>query len=114
MIIKRGDLVLVDLNPVKESEQGKSRPCVVIQNNIGNSVSSTTIVAVLSSKIDKEYPFTVLVKKGEANLPKDSLILCNQLRTISINHRIIKKIGSLKSNTIKKLNEAIKVSLDLD
>ncbi len=83
MNIKRGGIVLVDLEPVKGSEQGKTRPCLIIQNDIGNSVSPTTIVAAITSKIEKEYPFTVLIRQGEANLPKESLILCNQIRTVS-------------------------------
>lgn len=114
MNIKRGDIVLTDLEPVKGSEQGKTRPCLIIQNDIGNNVSPTTIVAAITSKIEKEYPFTVLVQEGEANLPKDSLVLCNQIRTISKQHRLIKKIGSLKPDTMKKVDNALKTSLALE
>ncbi len=114
MIIERGDIVLTDLEPVKGSEQGKTRPCLVVQNNIGNKFSSTTVVASITSHIEKQYPFTVLVKAGEGNLPKDSLVQCNQVRTISKEHRILKKIGSLSLETMKKINEALKTSLALD
>ncbi len=114
MTIKRGDIVLTRLEPVKGSEQGKTRPCLVVQNDIGNKVSPTTIVAALTSKIEKEYPFTVFLKKGEANLPKDSLVLCNQIRTVSIEHRIEKKLGTLKPETMKKIDQALKVSLALE
>jgi mRNA interferase MazF len=114
MNIKRGDVVLADLEPVKGSEQGKTRPCLVVQNDIGNAVSPTTIVAAITSKIEKEYPFTVLVKEGEASLPKDSLILCNQIRTVSTQHRLIKKIGSLKPETMKKVDNALKTSLGIE
>ncbi|MFH0954706.1 MAG: type II toxin-antitoxin system PemK/MazF family toxin [Candidatus Micrarchaeota archaeon] len=114
MNIKRGDVVLTNLEPTKGSEQGKTRPCLVIQNNIGNSASPTTIVAAITSTIEKEYPFTVFVPHGEASLPKDSLILCNQIRTISKEHRILKKIGSLKPDTMKKVDGALKISLALE
>ncbi len=114
MIIERGDIILTDLEPVKGSEQGKTRPCLVVQNNIGNKLSSTTIVASITSHTEKQYPFTVLVNAGEGNLPKDSLIQCNQLRTISKEHRIFKKIGSVSPETMKKVNEALKTSLALD
>ena len=114
MNIKRGDIVLTDLEPVKGSEQGKTRPCLIVQNDLGNIASPTTITAAVTSKTEKEYPFTVFVKKGEANLPKDSLILCNHLRTISREHRIIKKIGSLNQATMKKVDEALKTSLGLE
>lgn len=114
MTIKRGNVILTDLEPVKGSEQGKTRPCLVIQNDIGNSVSPTTIVAAITSKTEKEYPFMVHIQKSEGNLPKDSTILLNQLRTISIEHRIIKKIGTLKPSIMKKVDEALKISLALE
>ena len=114
MSIRRGDVVLVDLEPVKGSEQGKTRPCLVIQNNIGNKLSPTTIIAAITSKTGQEYPFTVKVGKGKGNLPKDSLILLNQLRTISVKHRVVKKLGTLKPKTMLAIDEALKVSLELD
>lgn len=113
MTIKRGDIVLTDLEPVKGSEQGKTRPCLVIQNDLGNRLSPTTIVAAISSKIGKEFPFTVFLQKGEGNLPKDSLVLCNHLRTISTEARIIKKIGALNHEKMKKVDAALKTSLGL-
>lgn len=113
MEIKRGDVFLVNLDPVKGSEEGKTRPCVIIQNNIGNKFSKTTIVASITSNISNNYPFIVKVFKGEANLPKDSAILLNQINTIS-EERIIKKIGSLSEEIIKKINSAIKNSLELE
>ncbi len=114
MIIERGDVVLTDLEPVKGSEQGKMRPCLVIQNNIGNRVASTTIIAAITSNTEKQYPFTVFVNSGEGNLPKDSLILCNQIRTVSKEHRIKGKLGSLNLETMEKVDEALKTSLGID
>ena len=114
MIIKRGDVVLADLEPVKGSEQGKTRPCLVIQNDIGNRVSPITIVAAITSKTGKEYPFTVFVGKGGGNLSFDSLVLCNQIRSVSTQDRITKKIGALKPSTMKKVDEALKTSLALE
>jgi mRNA interferase MazF len=114
MIIKRGDIVLANLEPVIGSEQGKTRPCLVIQNDLGNTSSTTTIVAAITSNTEHQYPFTVLAEKGEANLQKDSLIMLHQIRTISIENRILKKIGSLKPATMKRVDEAIKTSLALE
>lgn len=114
LMIERGDILLVDLEPVKGSEQGKIRPCLVVQNNIGNNNSSTTIIAAISSKVEKEFPFTVFVEKGVGNLSNDSLILCNEIRSISIKHRLIKKLGSLSESKMIKVNSALKVSLGLD
>lgn len=114
MDIKRGDVVLVDLEPIKGSEQGKTRPCLIIQNNVGNKISPTTIVAAITSKSEKEYPFTVFVKKGKGGLPKNSFVLLNQIRTISKKDRIIKVLGFLDSKIMGKVDSAIKVSLGID
>ncbi len=114
MNIRRGDIVLVNLEPVKGSEQGKTRPCLIIQNNTGNSFSNTTIIAPLTSNVEgKDYPFVVFIKIGEGNLPKDSLVLLNQIRTVSIEERISSKLGSLNPSSMKKVDQAIKVSLAL-
>ena len=88
MIIKRGDVVLADFEPVKGSEQGKIRPCLVIQNDLGNLASPTTIVAAITSNTEKEFPFTVFVQAGDGGLQRQGLILCNHIRSISINDRI--------------------------
>jgi mRNA interferase MazF len=114
MIIKRGDIILVDLEPVKGSEQGKIRPCLVIQNDIGNEKSPTTIIAAITSKIQREYPFTATITKEESNLKKDSIVLCNQIRSISTKERTISRIGKLNSKAMERVNEALKISLGLN
>ncbi len=114
MIIERGDVVLTDLELVKGSEQGKTRPCLVIQNNVGNHAGSTTIVAAITSNVEKQYPFTVFVHSGEGNLSKDSLVLCNHIRTISKEYRIKKKLGTLNVGTMKEVDEALKTSLGIE
>lgn len=115
MSLKRGDVLLVNLEPVKGSEQGKIRPCLVIQNDTGNQFSPTTIVAAITSKIpEKEYPFTVKILALDSSLKVDSLVLLNQIRTISIKDRTIKKLGSLSNEQMKKVDEALKISLALE
>lgn len=113
MNIKRGDIVLVNLDPVKGSEQGKIRPALIIQNDIGNEYSPITIIAPITSKIfSKEFPTNVQIKTEESSLEKDSTILLNQIREID-KSRIIKKLKKIDESTIKKVDIAIKVSLDL-
>jgi len=112
--IQRGNIILVNLDPVIGSEQGKIRPSIVIQNNIGNETSPTTIVAPITSKIfTKEFPTNVHILSRESKLKEDSTILLNQIRTID-KSRIIKKLSVLDSNIMNKVNLAIKVSLDLE
>ena len=112
--IRRGDIFLVNLKPITGSEQGGIRPAVIIQNNVSNLYSPTTIIAPITSKIfSKEFPTNVYLNKKDSKLDRDSTILLNQIRSID-KKRIIKKLSSLKEDIIKKINLAIKVSLSLD
>mgnify|MGYP001572817862 CR=1 FL=1 len=114
MEIKRGDILLVNFEPVKGSEQGRIRPAVVIQNNILNKFSPLTIVAPITSKVyEKEYPTNVFIRKEDSALNNDSTILSNQIRTID-KRRIIKKLGVLDIILMNKVDMAIKISLALD
>ncbi|MBU2523274.1 MAG: type II toxin-antitoxin system PemK/MazF family toxin [Nanoarchaeota archaeon] len=114
MKLIRGDIVLVNLEPSLGSEQGRKRPAVVLQNNISNIYSPTTIIAPITSKIyEKEYPTNVFLNKENSGLDKDSTLLLNQIRVID-KRRIIKKLGFLNEETMKKVDLAIKVSLYLD
>ncbi len=113
METKRGDIVLVDFEPVKGSEQGGIRPALIIQNNIYNKYSTTTIVAPITSKLyKKEYPTNVFLYKNDSNLDKDSNILLNQIKTID-KLRIKKKISTLPNEIMNKVDLAIKISLGL-
>ncbi|HIH32862.1 MAG TPA: type II toxin-antitoxin system PemK/MazF family toxin [Candidatus Diapherotrites archaeon] len=115
MIIKRGDILLVNLEPVMGSEQGKIRPCIVVQNNTANQFSPTTIIVPLTSVFaDKAYPTEVILGTQESGLKKISAVLCNQIRTVSKEERVLKKLSTLKPETMHKVDSALKVSLALD
>jgi mRNA interferase MazF len=112
--LKRGDIFLANLEPIKGSEQGGIRPVLIIQNDISNKYSPVTIIAAITSKIfDKEFPTNVFISKEDSGLDKDSTVLLNQIRTLD-NSRLIKRIGSLDSFIMKKVDIAIKVSLDIN
>ena len=112
--IIRGDVVVVNLEPTTGSEQkGISRPCVVIQNDLGNRTANTTIIVPLTdAKSKKTYPFQVFIMKGEGGTTKDSIARCEQIRTID-KSRIIKKMGYLNPETIVQLDFALRRSLEL-
>ena len=113
MSIRRGDLFYVDLNPTKGSEQRGRRPVLVIQNDIGNEVSPTTIIAPLTTKsFTKEYPINVNISKGVAGLKENSTALLSQIRTID-KSSLENKIGHLPESYMSKVDEAIRVSLEL-
>jgi mRNA interferase MazF len=110
----RGMVVEVSLDPVVGHEQGRSRPCVVVQNNVGNRYSSTTIVVPLTdaAHIKAPSPIYVLVKKGEGGTAKDSYILCDQIRTID-QRRFCRVYGALETETMARIDAALLISLGL-
>lgn len=113
MIVKRGEVYLADLSPVQGSEQGGTRPVLIIQNDIGNRFSPTVIIAAITAKISKaKLPTHIEIDKDEVGLIKDSVILLEQIRTID-KKRLDNKIGSLEDNTMVKVNKAIEISLGL-
>lgn len=114
MNIKRGEIFLANLEPIKGSEQGGTRPVLIIQNDISNKHSPVTIVGAITSKIfEKEYPTNVFISKDDSGLDKDSTIMLNQIRTID-NSRLMKKIGILDNFTMNKVDLAIKISLGIE
>jgi len=114
MEIKRGDIILAGLEPVKGSEQGGVRPVLVIQNDEGNKFSPTTIIAPITSKVfSKEFPTNVEISKQESRLNNDSTVLLNQIRTID-KSRVIKKISSLDNFIMNQIDKSLKISLSLN
>ncbi|MBU0560505.1 MAG: type II toxin-antitoxin system PemK/MazF family toxin [Bacteroidetes bacterium] len=111
----RGDVYLVNLDPIIGKEIGKSRPAVIIQNNIGNKFSPVTIIAPISStkEITKPLPIMIFLKKGEAGLTEDSYVDCGQIRTVDKDERLITKFGALDNSKILEVDKAIKISLSL-
>ena len=114
MDIKRGEIYWAKLAPVRGSEQGGIRPCLVVQNDVSNANSPLTIVAAITSKIkSKKFITNVFLQENSTGLRKDSAILLNQIKTID-KTRIIKKIGNLNIGLMKKVDMAIRVSFGLD
>lgn len=110
--IKRNEIYYADLNPVKGSEQGGIRPVLVIQNDMGNKHSPTTIVAAITSKEEKAK-LPTHVEVGSCGVERKSLALLEQIRTID-KSRLIKYVGELDGATVKEINEAIVISLGLN
>lgn len=109
--IKRGEIYLADLSPTIGSEQGGRRPVLVLQNNIGNYYSPTTIVASITSNIryKRVLPTHVLIEARD-KLDNDSLILLEQVRTID-KRRLIRRLGNLKSDELKKVDICLGISI---
>lgn len=112
-MIKRGEIYFAQLNPVIGSEQGGIRPVVVVQNDIGNQYSPTTIILAITSQINKaKLPTHVELKAETYGLERDSVILAEQIRTID-KTRLKQRIATLNEETMKKVEQALLISLGL-
>ena len=113
MNIRRGEVYLAALDPVLGKEISKTRPIVVMSNDKNNAFSGTvTVLPITSQSVGKTYPFEVLLPMGTANLPKDSKVKADQIRTVD-KSRIIKHIGALKPNEIESIENAIRLHLGI-
>ena len=110
--IKRGDVFYADLTRGVGSEQSGCRPVLIIQNDIGNKYSNTTVIAVITSRISKaKIPTHCPIRAGQG-LGRDSLILLEQIRTID-KARLRGFIGTLNSAVMQKVNKALAISVGL-
>ncbi len=109
----RGEVYLVNFDPTLCSEIKKTRPALIIQNDIANEHSPITIVAAITSKFDNTlYPTEVEISAGEGGLKQNSVVLLNQIRSID-RQRLTKKLGKVKDLTLRKVDLSIKISLGL-
>ena len=112
---KRWSIYLVNLDPTVGSEQGKTRPVLIIsENKINSMLPVINVLPITSLKTGpKIYPNEVLLKKEHSQLDKDSLVLCYQIRTID-KKRLIKKLGEIQRDDLKnEVVEALSFQLGL-
>jgi mRNA interferase MazF len=109
----RGEIYYADLSPCIGSEQGGHRPVLIIQNNVGNEHSSTVIIASITSSRKPYLPTHVGIKAKATGLPKDSTVLCEQIRTVD-KQRLYSHCGYVDKNTMaQKIDKALLISLNL-
>ena len=110
-IIKRGDVFYAELNPVVGSEQGGTRPVLIISNNTGNRHSPTVIIAAITSRVHTKakLPTHTSVTDVEG-LDKDSIILLEQIRTID-KQRLKQYMGMMPDNIMARVDKALAISL---
>lgn len=113
MSVRRGDIFYADLSPVVGSEQGGTRPVIIIQNDIGNKYSPTVICAAITSQINKaNLPTHIEISADRYNLIKDSVILMEQIRTID-KKRLREKVCSTDDELISLVDKALVISLGI-
>ena len=113
MEISRGDIFIADLNPVQGSEQGGVRPVVIVQNDRGNRFSPTVICAAMTSQLSKnDLPTHVWVAAKDSGLKSDSLVLCEQIRTIE-KRRLKSRAGHIGGLALERVNAALRAALGI-
>ena len=111
-LFKRGDIYWINLNPTEGSEIGKTRPAVIVSNDINNKFADTVTIVPLTTSTEKIYPFEVFIEKNAANLKDDSKAKANQIRTVD-KKRIKERIGNLPEVLFEQIVKAIKIHLDM-
>ena len=110
----RGEIYLANLEPVVGSEQGGIRPVVILQNNVGNKHSPTTIAAPITTKrVPNSLPIHVFVFATRSGLPQDSCVLLEQIRVLD-KSRLTEKIGKVNAVTMDYIDAALKISVGLN
>ena len=112
-IVKRGEIYYADLSPVVGSEQGGVRPVLIVQNDTGNRHSPTVIAAAITSQTGKaKMPTHIELAASCCGLPKDSVILLEQIRTLD-KRRLRERMGKVDGAVMEKVDTAIAVSFGL-
>ncbi len=111
-MVRRGEIYYVDWSAGRGSEQAGVRPALIVQNDVGNRHSSTTIVVAITTRRHQVYPFQVGITAAESGLPKDSVIKCEQVQTID-EARLGRLAGTLASEKLREVDVALHVSLGL-
>lgn len=110
-IIKRGDVYYAELNPVIGSEQGGTRPVLIISNDTGNRHSPTVIIAAITGKTKTKLPTHTEAKNFEG-LDRDSIILLEQIRTID-KQRLKQHMGKMPADIMARVDKALAISVSL-
>jgi mRNA interferase MazF len=115
--MRRGDIFLVDLDPVQGSEAAKRRPAVIVSNDGANTVAArlgrgvVTVVPITSS-VARVYPFQVLLPAADCSLPRDSKAQAEQVRSVAV-ARLRERIGRVPAPLMTRVDEALRLHLAL-
>jgi mRNA interferase MazF len=109
----RGEIYLVNFDPTIGAEIQKTRPALIVQNDIANRHSPITIIAAITSHVEEPlYPKEVLVKAPEGGLTVDSVVLLNQVRSVD-KRRLMRRLGGLTPATMERVTRALQISLGM-
>jgi mRNA interferase MazF len=110
---RRGEIYLVRFDPTIGHEIRKTRPAVVIQNDVSNQYSPITIVAAISSQFSSPpFPREIVIEPEESGLPERSAVILNKIRSVD-RQRLAKKMGRISAQSMQRVDQAIRISLGL-
>ena len=125
MTVKRGEIYWVEFDPVKGSEQGGLRPALVVQQDLGNQHSRTTVEAAITRTVTpRPYPFVVVIEPKEGGLGQRGVVNCAQLATIQQSgpqsrlrpprgEKSLRAIGRLSTAKMIEIERALRYNLGL-
>ena len=125
MPVRRGEVYWVEFDPVKGSEQGGLRPALIVQNDVGNRHSTTTVVVAITRTLPpRKYPFVVMIEPEDSGLPERSVVNCAQMATIQQTGSAsrlrpprkeseVRPIGRLSAQKMNEVDEALRFNLAL-
>ena len=125
MVVRRGEIYWVEFEPVKGSEQGGLRPALIVQQDVGNQYSPTTVVVAITRTLPpRPYPFVVVVEPEESGLPVQSTINCSQIATVQKDEpgsrlrpcpgeREVRPVGQLGAQKMAEVDRALRYNLGL-
>ena len=110
---RRGEVYLVNFDPVIGSEIRKTRPALILQNDVANRHSPLTIVSAITSQYEEPlYPTEVLLRAGEGGTKVISVILLNQIRSVD-KRRLVRRLGAVAPETLRRVDRALQISVGL-
>jgi len=112
-LIKRGDIFLVNFDPTVGAEAKKTRPAVVVSNDINNAHSPIISIAPITSNVIRVYSFEVEIPSHTSGLRTRSKVMVNQTRAVD-KIRLIKRLGHLSEQIISEINQALKLHYSLE
>ena len=111
--MKRGDIYFAQLDPTRGAEIQKTRPVVIVSNDMANRASSLVTVVPLSSNVSRVFPFELAVSAAQSGLPKDSKAMAQQIRTIDKARLSMQRSGALQPRQLAALDDALRLHLAL-
>ncbi|MBO9323777.1 MAG: type II toxin-antitoxin system PemK/MazF family toxin [Roseiflexus sp.] len=113
MMIKRGEVWLADLNPIRGSEQASIRPVLIFQNDAINTFTTTVVTIPFTTNLRRAaLPSCVRVAAGDGGLSDDSVALCHQLRVLDAT-RLIRRLGSMSQSTMVAIERCVLFTLGI-